>query len=158
MFVRPIVVCALFIVTLSCSNSGPAQKADAPVTATSHQAPKDLSTKFATAGQVKMQLIPDHLLGKDFLPGGNLADYKTEAGEFQLFLFEAPDARAAAFTLLDWKNALPDSKYIAHMGGYYCVDQGKQVFLFSKGPYLAGVVGLPEEKADMEGRKLAARL
>jgi hypothetical protein len=38
------------------------------------------------------------------------------------------------------------------------VDQGKPAFIFAKGPYVAGVVGLTEEKADMEGRKLAARL
>jgi hypothetical protein len=105
-----------------------------------------------------MQLVPDHLLGKDFMPGGNLADYKSAAGEYQLFLLEAADARAAAFMLLDWKTAMPESKYLAHMGGYAGTDQGKPIYIFAKGPYLAGIVGLPEDKADPEARRFAARL
>ncbi len=105
-----------------------------------------------------MELVPDHLLGKDFLPGGNLADYKTPDGTFQLFLLEAADAQKAAFILLDWKAAMPDAKYLAHMGGYYGTDNGKPVYVFSKGPYLAGIVGLPMDKADAEGRRFAARL
>ena len=105
-----------------------------------------------------MQLVPDHLLGKDFMPGGNLADYKTADGEYQMFLMEAGDARAAAFMLLDWKSAMPEAKYIAHMGGYFGTDQGKSLYVFSKGPYLAAIIGLSMEKADAEGRRFAARL
>jgi len=125
---------------------------------TAHEPPKDLATKLPLAGQTKMQLVRDHLLGKDFMPGGNLADYKTKDGEYQLFLVEAPDAKAAGFMLLDWKNAIPDAKYLAHMGGYYCLDQGKPLYIFAKGPYLAGLVGLTEDKADPEARRFAARL
>jgi len=105
-----------------------------------------------------MKLVPDHLLGKDFMPGGNLADYKTENGTFQMFLLEAPDAKRAAFMLLDWNAAIPNAKYLAHMGGYFGVDHGKPVYVFSKGPYLAGIVGLPEDKADIEARRFAERL
>ena len=105
-----------------------------------------------------MQVVPDHLLGKDFMPGGNLADYKTADGEFQLFLLEAGDAKSAAFMLLDWKAVMPNAQYLAHMGGYFGEDQGKPLYIFSKGPYLAGIVGLPEAKADAEGRRFAARL
>lgn len=105
-----------------------------------------------------MQLVPDHLLGKDFMPGGNLADYKTADGEYKMFLVEALDAQRAAFILLDWKTAMPDAKYLAHMGGYFGTDQGTPIYLFAKGPYLAGFVGLPEQKADPEARRFAARL
>jgi hypothetical protein len=105
-----------------------------------------------------MQLVPDHILGKDFLAGGNLADYKTADGVFQEFLLEAQDAKSAAFVLLDWKEAMPDAKYLAHMGGYFGTDSGKKVYVFTKGPYVVGIVGLPEEKADAEGRRFAARL
>jgi len=148
----------LLALTLSCSGPAPEAAKTSAVKAASHEPPKDLSTKFPLAGQVKMQLVPDHLLNRDFMPGGNLADYKTADGAYQMFLVEAPDARAAAFMLLDWKNAVPEAKYLAHMGGYTWTDQGKTIYIFAKGPYLAGIVGLPEEKADAEARRFAARL
>ncbi len=105
-----------------------------------------------------MQLVPDHLLGKDFMPGGNLADYKTGTGVYQIFLVKMADSQKAAFLLLDWKSAMPEAKYLASMGGYVGLDQGKPLYLFAKGPYLAGFVGLSEEKADPEARRLAAKL
>jgi len=150
---------SLLLITLSCSTSSPEKNKPAGSLApTSHDPPKDLAAKMPSTGQVKMQLVRDHLLGKDFMPGGNLADYKTELGEYQMFLLEAPDAKAAAFMLLDWKTAVPEAKYLAHMGGYYGVVDGKPLYLFAKGPYLAGLVGLTENKADPEARKFAARL
>ena len=126
----------------------------------SHQAPKDLSQQTASAGQVRgCGVVPDHLLGKDFMPGGNLADYKTADGEFSSsFCSRRGDAQSAAFMLLDWKAVMPDARYLAHMGGYFGEDQGKPLYIFSKGPYLAGIVGLPEARADAEGRRFAARL
>jgi hypothetical protein len=124
----------------------------------SHEPPKDLSQKFSQAGQTGMQLAPDHLLGKDFMPGGNLADYKTEDGKFQEFLLEGADPKSAAFVLLDWKAAMPDAKYLAHMGGYFGTDKGKPVYVFTKGPFVVGIIGLSLEKADAEGRRFAARL
>jgi len=105
-----------------------------------------------------MQLIPDHLLGKEFMPGGNLADYKTQDGVFQEFLLEGADPKTAAYVLLDWKAAMPDAKYLAHMGGYFGTDNGKPVYVFTKGPFIVGIIGLSEEKADAEGRRFAARL
>jgi hypothetical protein len=114
--------------------------------------------KFPLAGQVKMQVVPDHLMGKEFMPGGNLADYKTRDGEYELFLVQAADAQSAAFLLLDWKSAIPGAKYLAHMGGYAGTDDGKPIYVFAKGPYLAGVAGLAEEKADPVARTFAAKL
>jgi hypothetical protein len=139
--------------SISCS-------APAPPKATSVAAtkPVDLGTKFPLSGQTRMQLIPDHLLGKGFMPGGNLADYKTPAGEYQMFLVKLPDSQKAAFLLLDWKSAMPQARYLASMGGYFGTDQGKPMYVFSKGPFLAGFVGLSEEKADPEARRLAAKL
>ena len=156
------ILCALSLITLACS--GPEKEAvksgtsaSAPVIK-SHPAPKDLAGKFLLTNQVKMELVPDHLLGKDFMPGGNLADYKTTSSDYQMFLLQTSDARAAAFILLDWKSAMPAAKYLAHMGGYFGTDQGKPLYVFAKGPYLAGIVGLPEAKADAEARRFAAKL
>jgi hypothetical protein len=156
--VRPITL-AFFLIAVSCSSPPVEQpKSTATPKAPAHEPPKDHSTKLPAAGQIRSQLVADHLLGKDFMPGGNLADYKTDLTEYQIFVLEAADARAAAFLLLDWKTAIPDAKYLAHMGGYYGTDQGKPIYVFAKGPYLAGIVGLPEAKADPEARRLAAKL
>ena len=158
MSVRTIVLIFLLI-TLSCSSPAPqSAKTEAKPSVPTHPAPKDIGTKFPSTGQVNMQLVPDHLLGKDFMPGGNLADYKTALGEYQMFLLQQSDPHTAAFILLDWKAAMPDAKYLAHMGGYYGTLDGKPVYVFSKGPYLAGLVGLTEDKADPEARRFAARI
>jgi hypothetical protein len=147
------------MVFVSCSGPVPEKPASSTaVTPPAHDPPRDVSTKFPLAGQTGMQLVPDHLLGKDFMPGGNLADYKTAAGVYQMFLLKMADSQKAAFLLLDWKSAMPEAKYLAHMGGYYGTDQGRAIYVFAKGPYLAGLVGLSEEKADPEARRFAARL
>ena len=66
--------------------------------------------------------------------------------------------RAAAFLLLDWKKALTGAHLLPSFGGYFGQDAGKPVFVFTKGAWIAGVVGLPEKDADREARGLAARL
>jgi hypothetical protein len=141
-----------------CSGPAPEKAVSSPAPKPAANAPVDLGTKFPLAGQTGMKLIPDHILGKDFMPGGNLADYKTAAGEYRMFLVKLPDSQKAAFLLLDWKSAMTGAKYLASMGGYFGTDLGKPVYVFAKGPFLAGFVGLSEEKADPEARRLAAKL
>ncbi len=51
-----------------------------------HTPPTDLSTHFPHAGQTRMEMVADHLLGKEYLPGGNIADYSTTVGVYQMFL------------------------------------------------------------------------
>jgi len=144
---------------VSCSGPAPdAAKSSAAVKPAVHEPPPDLAIKFPLAGQTGMKLVPDHLLGEDFMPGGNLADYKTSTGRYQMFLVKMADSQKAAFLLLDWKSAMPEAKYLAHMGGYYGTDRGTPVYVFAKGPYLAGLVGLKEEQADPEARRFAAKL
>jgi hypothetical protein len=150
---------ALCLLMASCSGPVPEKTASSTVVkATVHDPPQDVATKFPLTGQTRIELVPDHLLGKDFMPGGNLADYQTASGKYQMFLVKMPDSQKAAFVLLDWQSAMPKAKYLAHMGGYFGMDQGKPVYVFSKGPYLAGLVGLSEEKADPEARRFAAKL
>jgi hypothetical protein len=108
----------LLVVMVSCSGPAPeTAKTSTAVKPPAHEPPADLATKFPLVGQLKMQVVPDHLLGKDFMPGGNLADYKTSAGEYEMFLVKMADAQKAAFLLLDWKSAMPQARYLASMGG-----------------------------------------
>ena len=154
---RSIFLLAFALATVSCSGPSP-EKSVPAVKTTVHAPPLDLGVRLPLAGQVPIELVPDHLLSKDFMPGGNLADYKSDAGEYQIFLLEMPDPEKAAYLLLDWKSAMPDAHYLPNMGGYFGMDRGKPLYVFSKGPYVAGFVGLGEEKADSEARRLAAKL
>lgn len=105
-----------------------------------------------------MEFFSEHLLGKSFMPGGNVGTYRNGKVEYREFLGKMPDAQAAAFLLLDWKKVLDNPQYLAHMGGYYGTDSGRPVYMFTKGPWVAGVLDLPQEKADALARELAARL
>lgn len=139
-----------------CSNPAPQVKSVAPAEVT--EPPPDQSQHFQQTGLVKMERIPDHLLGKKFMPGGNLATYKRGKVEYQQFLGKMSDADHAAFLLLDWNKELKGSKYLAHMGGYAGMDGDRPVYVFTKGAWIAGIAGLPQEQADIVARQFAARL
>ena len=110
------------------------------------------------ADQVSIHLVDNHVLGKDFLPGGNVAEYQRKGKTYQLFLVRSKSTEDAALLLFDFKGHLRDAKYLAHMGGYFGMDEATPVYLFQKGPFLAGFVGLPEKEADPLARQFAARL
>ncbi len=118
----------------------------------------DQRWKFPQANQVSAQVVDDHLLGKPFLPGGNLADYNDKGKQYQLFLVRTASPEEAMGLLFELKKSMTESKFVAHMGGYFGTDGAKTIYTFQKGPYLAGVVGLPEVEADLLGRQFAARL
>jgi hypothetical protein len=158
MIFRPsIAVAAIALTWCGCSSSAPEVKnAPTPVAAT--EPPPDQSQHFPQTGLVKMDRIADHLLDKNFMPGGNLATYKRGKLEYQQFLGKMPDADHAAFLLLDWNRQLTGSKYLAHMGGYFGLDGARPVYVFTKGAWIAGIAGLPQEQADAIAREFAARL
>jgi hypothetical protein len=131
------------------------QKAAAPKT---FAKPSDERRRFPLKNQVKMDLVEQHLLGRDFLPGGNLAEYKLGDRTYRQFLIRAEDANRAAILLFDLKNSLQEARFLAHMGGFFGMDGETPVYCFSKGPFLAGFVGLPEKDADLLAREFAARL
>jgi hypothetical protein len=105
-----------------------------------------------------MELMGDSLLGQGFLPGGNLATYEKDGKTYQLFLSDLGDAQKASFALLDAKEALADAKFVASFGGYSGMVGEAPWFVFAKGKYLAGVVGLPPDEADLVARDFAARV
>lgn len=120
--------------------------------------PRDNSRKFPLENQVSVTLVPDHLLGKGFLPGGNLVEYKKGKKTYQVFLVQTADAQKTAFLLTDWRDSLTKPEYLASMGGYYGTDHGVPVYVFGKGPYLAGWMGLQKDEADVLARQFALRL
>jgi hypothetical protein len=145
---------AIALVTLVGCGSAPEKKAAAP-------APppvKDDTALLLPLNRTSAKVVPDHLLGKSALPGGTIGDYDAAGLKYQLFIIETDSAQDAAILLLDLKATLKDPAYIAYMGGYFGTDAGGSVYVFAKAKYLAGVVGLAEDRADPIARQLAARL
>jgi len=105
-----------------------------------------------------MELVADHLLGKEYLPGGNIADYNTNAGAYQMFLIKEKDTTKAANLILDWKATHADLQYMPETGGYFGFDNGTPVYLFSKGLFVGGLIGLDANDADLQARGFAGRL
>jgi hypothetical protein len=120
--------------------------------------PIDETRRFPVADQVSIELVNDKLLGKDFLPGGNLAQYKHGSRTYQQFLVHGKSPEDAAVLMFDFKQTLRDAKFVAHMGGYFGFDGDRPVYLFAKKSVLAGIVGLPEKDADVVARQFAAHL
>jgi len=120
--------------------------------------PPDESRRFPLADQVSATLVDDHILGKDFLPGGNVAEYRRKGKSYRQFLMHVKTNEDAALLMFDFKGHLREPKYLPHMGGYFGMDGATPVYLFQKGPFLAGFAGLPEKEADSLARQFAARL
>ena len=118
----------------------------------------DESRRFTSENRISIEFVKNNLLGKDYLPGGNLAEYKQGDKSYRQFLTRVETAEKAAFLLVDFRNDLTDAKYIAHMGGYFGHDNDQPVLVFQKGKSLAGVIGLPEKDADLAARVFAGAL
>jgi len=111
-----------------------------------------LFTRFPQENLVDTKPLPP----RPFLPaGGSIAHYKKG---YDLFVVKCKSPTDAAIVLLNWKKAMTDPKFVASFGGYFGKDGGKPVFIFSKGAWVAGVAGLNEKEADLQGRTLAGRL
>ena len=120
--------------------------------------PKDETHRFPVADQVETKVIPNHILGKAFMPGGTMAHYKKGAREYDMFVAEFPTATDAAIAMANWDGALQGAKLIPTFGGYFGTDAGKPAFIFPKDKWVAGVIGLPQKDADGQARVLAAHL
>jgi hypothetical protein len=142
------------VIALAGCSSAPEKKVEAP-------APppvKDNTAQLLPLNRTGAKVVPDHLLGKSALPGGTVGEYEAAGSKYQLFIIETDSAQSAAILLLDLKATLKDPAYIAYMGGYFGTDANGPVYVFAKAKYLAGVVGLSEDRADPIARQLAARL
>jgi len=148
-------VCIAALSLAACS-AAPEKKAEAPPAA---PAPvKDDTSLLLAADRTDAKVVTDHLLGIQALPGGTIGDYQAGGKKYQLFIIESDTAQDAALLLLDAKGAMKDPAYISYMGGYFgALDKGP-LYVFAKTRYLAGVVGLPKDKADPIARQLAAQL
>ncbi len=115
-------VFAILLASLGCTTHAVLQdKSEYP----KHTAPTDLRTKFPPAGQTRIQIVADHLLGKEItFPAGNIADYTTKVSDYQLFLIKEKDTTKAANLISDWRATHQDLTYMSGLGGYYGFDNG----------------------------------
>jgi hypothetical protein len=146
------------IVLVGCGSSEPVKTAAKAPEAPAPPPVVDDTAKLPDANRTNAKVVPDHLLGIKALPGGTIGDYEEKGRKYQLFIIETPTVQDAAIQLLDVKGALKDPAYVASFGGYFGNDGTSDIFAFAKGKYLAGVVGLPQTRADAVARQLAVRL
>lgn len=146
-----------FVLLAACNSAAPPptkEQASAPEPAR----PTDETRRFPLANQVNTELVNNHLLGKSFMPGGTLAHYKRGKTTYDMFIARAESPTEAAILLLDWKKELEDAQLVPSFGGYFGKDGDTAVFVFPKGPWIAGITGLPQKDADAQARPLAGQL
>lgn len=159
MTTRSLAVAALAALLAACSPSS-----DTPKTlpqekvAVAPAKPPDESRNLPQANQVATEVVADHLLGKSFMPGGTLGHYKNGRQEYQMFVRKLGSPLDAAVLLADWQKDLKDSKLVPAFGAYIGDNGGQPVFVFAKGDWIAGIVGLNEKQADQPARALAVLL
>ncbi len=153
------IVCYLVMLALVALLAGcGAPVAAPPPVATKPAKPADETNKFPAKDRVQVEIAEEHVLGIAKLPAGNVAAYQAAGRQWKLFLIKTKSNEAAALLLFDYKASLANVKFVPHFGGYAGDDGATPMFLFQKGPFLAGVAGLPEKDADTLARDFAARL
>ncbi len=154
----------LFTLALALAACSPAPEKKATVVeAPAPDIPvKDHRFLLPAEHQTSATVVRSHILDNKTLPGGSLGEYEAQGRKYQLFIIESTTAQNAAFLMLDFKDTLKNPVYIAYMGGYFGEPGNppgdKPVYVFARGNFLAGVVGLTQALADPIARELAARL
>ncbi len=157
-----LLICACSMLALLLAGCGSAPKQAAPAGEAAENPPKpaavDVSRYLAREGQANVQFVEDRILGIAALPGGNVAEYRKNGKRYRQFLFKAPSAALAAVYLGDLKDAMTNPKFVASFGGYFGELNQEPAFVFTKGEYVTGFLGLTREEADAAGRLAAARI
>ncbi len=147
----------LLSLLLACGPAPAPEAAQAPEAAPPPP-PIDLSYRFPKEGLVSTSIAADHILGKDFLPPGNVAEYSVGGKTYTLFLISTPGEEQATMTSFDIKEHLTEPVFVADFGGYAGTLDGAPWFLFPRKSTVAGIVGLPQEEAHEVGRVFAGQL
>lgn len=150
------VLAAAFLM-VSCGSAPPPAAPQAAQTEAPPK-PRDETRRFPITDQVSTAVVPNHILNKDFLPGGTVAHYKKGKTEYDLFVTQFPTPTDAAIALANLEGALQGAQLIPTFGGYFGTDAGRPAFIFPKDTWIAGVIGLPQKEADPIARVLASRL
>ena len=145
----------------SCSSSpegsGTAAGQD-PAQAQPAEQIRDETHRFHKDGLLEAKVVQDNLGGKEFMPGGNLAEYEKDGQKYRVFFTLRRNADAAMFLWMDYRDALSDPQFVPHFGGFYGLDGETPTLIFQKNKYVVGVTGLELDAADQAGRMIAGYL
>ena len=142
---------------MACGGAATPEPEAKPAAQTKPRTP-DQRTWFALEGRTSFEVVEDDLMGKDWLPAGNVAQYDVDGKKYTLFLAFSLTPDAAALLSYEAKSKLVDAKFVPAFGGHFGMDGETPWFVFSKGKYLLGVVGLPQDEADTVARGFAGRV
>ncbi len=149
------------ITLLAAAGCGSTQEQDAPAAeeaARPAEEIRDETHRFHKEGLVEAKVVETGLGGKDFMPGGNFAEYEADGSRYQVFFTKRRNADQALFLSMDYKELLADAKFVAHFGGFFGMDGETPTLIFQKNEYFIVVTGLDLEAADQAGRMIAGYL
>ncbi len=148
----------LVILFTSCSSQAPTPAAKAPALP---DLPRPIAedVRFPSPHRTSIEVVPANLFNLPYLAGGNLAAYDTGKLQYRLFTIRCRNATQAGSYIFDIKNQLDNPRFIAVYGGYYAPQTpAGPLFVFAKGSYIAGIVGLSEADSIETGKEFAARI
>jgi hypothetical protein len=151
---KAVLISAYFLTACGSSPEPSAKTETAPAPAPV----ADHTAALPKQGLINSRVVPDHILDIPKLPGGSLGEYSAKGKKYQLFIVDAGTNQKASFLLLDAKATLKSPEYIAYMGGYAGSDGNRDIYVFAKKQYLAGVAGLVKADADPIAIELASHL
>ncbi|MFB3778158.1 MAG: hypothetical protein ACE141_11120 [Bryobacteraceae bacterium] len=150
-------VVAMTLLLASCG-SAPAPPPAKKTVQVEAPPPREEWHRFPKSGMIETKLVPTQLMGKPFMPGGTLGRYKQANTEYEMFICRLSSAEDAALLLGEWKAVMTNPQLVYSFGGYFGEDAGRPAFIFPKGSWIAGVVGLPQKEAERKASLLAAYL
>lgn len=115
--------------------------------------------RFPAPDRKSVTVETGHLLGLEYLGGGNIAEYDTGKLKYKLLLIRCKNATQAGSYIFDIKNQMGNPTFVASYGGYYAASTPSgPLFVFAKGSYIGGIAGLSEADAVQTGKEFAARI
>jgi hypothetical protein len=134
------------------------EKPKAEAAPPSAKKPREETRRFPSQNRVSVEIVDNHVMGKDFLPGGNVAQYDDNGKRWRQFLVQVDSPTSAALLLNEYRAQMEGPKYLAHMGGYFGKDGVEDVLVMQKARWVLGIVGLSQKDADIVARNFAARV
>ena len=151
---KTLVTVALLAVA-GCSGTAPEATQEEAQPARPLEEIRDETHRFQKDGLVEAKVMPDHVGGKDFMPGGNHAMYEKAGKQYEVFFTMRRNNEQAMFLAMDYRDQLADHKFVPHFGGFYGIDGETPTLVFQKNKYVVVVAGLELEDADHAGRIIA---
>ncbi len=148
---------ALILATLSC---GPAPQPESPKPPSLPDLPRAIAedVRFPSLNRKSIAVVNAPMLGLSYLAAGNLAQYEAAGKPYKLLTIRCRSAQQAGVYIFDIKNQMKEPKFVASYGGYFSNTSAGPLFVFAKGTYIGGIVGLPEEEAIQTGKEFASRI